>query len=1016
MLKNNNIVIIITLLICIFSFHKGLGQSVPKLNYSSPFSLTLNTKINAINPNNSGGAIGAFTYQLTNTIAGIRGKTGHDDGPLGTATFNGPKGVAVDKSGNIFVADSGNNSIRKITPDGAVSTFAGSITGASGFQDGQGSAALFNQPIGLAIDNNNNLFVADKGNNSIREIDQTGNVTTYAGNGAPGSTNGPALKIATFNQPVALAIDPSMNIYVADMGNNLIRRINSVNRIVVTLAGIAGVSGHNNNNTNGSSPATFNQPKGLTYEASTKNIYVVDYGNNLIRQITSQGVVTTLSGKLTAGSAEGSGKDGVAQFNFPTSLVSDLGGIVYVADFKNNKIRSILSTYFGNTSTYAGSGLAGYDDGIGTNAEFNEPYGITTDQYGNLIISDFGNNTIRRVSTNGYTLGGTLPIGLNFDPTTGIISGTPAKNQKLSNYTITGYNSYGKSSQQISISVVSSSNDFLSSLSTSVGSLSPSFSSTTYNYNIAIPNDVDGISFTPSLVDSNATLRINGNINKSGKITQPFLIDYGDNYFDLVVLAQDGNTQNTYHIDVNRAYSKIATLSNIALSSGTINPIFNSTNYIYTDSLDNNTSQLAITPTLTDPNAVIIINDNYVTSGTPAVLDISVGNNLIPITVYAQDNITTQTYNLSVYRAPSAIATLRSLAINSGNLIPKFDTSINNYVDSVTYATTSISLTPTLTDSTATLTINGVVVANAKSSSNIPLDVGNNFIGIIITAQDGKKINYYSLTINRDRGKQTITFQPYPTTTYGDPDLSPRATVTSGLPINYSSSDTTVATILNNKIHILSAGSAIITARVSADKNFYPINSINQLLLIKKADQKIQNTSIPAILNIGQNFDLSSISSTSNLPLSFSISDTTIAVIRNRKIIPLEIGEINLIVTQSGNKNFNDVTQTTGIAIQEINQNEIKVHQFVSPNGDGYNDFLLIEGIQEFTNNSVKLINRDGIIVFNTRGYDNEKVRFDGHSSNNSSYLPEGTYFYIIEYTNKAGESRRKTDFIVLKY
>ncbi|WP_018344351.1 NHL repeat-containing protein [Cytophaga aurantiaca] len=322
--------------------------------------------------------------QNVTTFAGS-GTAGSADGTGIAASFSGPRGLAMDGSGNIYVADFGNHLIRKITSAGVVSTFAG--TGSAGFVDGTGTAASFNSPRGLAVDAFGNVFVADWGNHTIRKITPAGVVTKYAGTGSYGSVNAKGTS-ASFNSPAAVAFDRDGNLYVADTGNDLIRKISPA-RVVTTLAG-SGSSGNSNGN---GTAATFNEPFGITVQSSG-NIIVADRSNHLIRKITPAGIVTTLAGSGTIGSADGVGT--AASFYNPYCITADSYGNLYVTDWANNLIRRITDA--GKVTTLAGGSSQNAADGKGANASFNFPTGIVVDSQGNLYVSDSNNNTIRKIS------------------------------------------------------------------------------------------------------------------------------------------------------------------------------------------------------------------------------------------------------------------------------------------------------------------------------------------------------------------------------------------------------------------------------------------------------------------------------------------------------------------------------------------------------------------------------------------------------------------------------------------
>lgn len=331
-----------------------------------------------------------FTYELTYTVSTYAGSgtKGYLDGNAAEAQFNFPQGIAFDNAGNLYVSDYFNHRIRKITPAGTVSTLAGS--GEIGFVDGTGASAKFRLPSGLATDNAGNIYVTEESNNSVRKITSAGVVTTVAGIGTEGSANGDALTEAQFKKPSGIAIDPSGNIYVGDSFNYLVRKI-SPGGVVSTLAG-TGSQGYNDGN---GTAAGFGEPKGLTI-GSDGNIYVADYMANCIRKITPAGNVSTFAGKgeIFAGGFEDGNATTEAKFSRPFDLTFDAEGNMYVADMVNHSIRKI--TPAGVVATIAGTGISGYVDGDGSVAQFIEPYYIALDALGNIYVTD-ANHRIRKI-------------------------------------------------------------------------------------------------------------------------------------------------------------------------------------------------------------------------------------------------------------------------------------------------------------------------------------------------------------------------------------------------------------------------------------------------------------------------------------------------------------------------------------------------------------------------------------------------------------------------------------------
>jgi sugar lactone lactonase YvrE len=352
------------------------------------------------------------------TLAGLAGVYGTNDWTGSDARFRLPEGVAADNSGNIYVSDR-NDTIRKITPLGAVTTLAG-LAGIHGTNDGTGSAARFFFPHDLTVDSAGNIYVADSGNNTIRKVTPAGVVTTLAGvGGTLGSgTNDGTGSAARFFNPSGVAVDSAGNLYVADSDNCTIRKV-TPGGAVSTLAGNPAVSGSRDGTNN---VAQFSSPWGVAVDGAG-NVYVGDSGNNTIRQVTPVGtnwVVTTLAGSAPAfGSTDGTGS--VARFNTPSGLAVDSAGNLYVADTANGTVRRLMlagtnwvvTTLAGNPNQSGGS-----SDGTGSGAQFQFPEGVAVDSAGNLYVADFASSTIRR----GFPANG-APVILTWEPGFGFASG-----------------------------------------------------------------------------------------------------------------------------------------------------------------------------------------------------------------------------------------------------------------------------------------------------------------------------------------------------------------------------------------------------------------------------------------------------------------------------------------------------------------------------------------------------------------------------------------------------------------
>ena len=336
---------------------------------------------------------------VVTTMAGSAGQSGSTDGTNSAARFNHPWGVAVDSASNLYVADYYNHTIRQVTSDGEVTTLAGSA-GVSGTNDATGSAAQFYYPAGVAVDSGGNLYVADSANYTIRKIACGGVVTTLAGSaGQSGSTEGMG-SAARFNYPSGVALDNAGNVYVADDDNSSIRLVTSAG-VVTTLPGCA---------------ARFANPRGVAVDGDG-NVYVAEYRSHSISRVTRLGTVTTLAGSAPQfGSLEGTGN--AARLHGPFGVALDCSNSVYLADYYNHTIRKVTSA--GVVTTLAGSaGQSGSADGTNSAARFSFPEGVAVDSTGNVFVADFGNHIIRQVTSGGVvtTLAGSAGKSGSVDAT-----------------------------------------------------------------------------------------------------------------------------------------------------------------------------------------------------------------------------------------------------------------------------------------------------------------------------------------------------------------------------------------------------------------------------------------------------------------------------------------------------------------------------------------------------------------------------------------------------------------------
>jgi hypothetical protein len=346
-------------------------------------------------------ALVALTPGLISTVAGS-GTSGYvgDGGAATGAQLGAPNRLAVAGSGNFYIADHNNNVVRKVTAaTGIITTIAG--TGNAGYtgDGGLAASAQLNLPAGVAADSAGNLYIADQGNNVIRKITAaTGVITTVAGNGTCGyAGDGGAATSGQLCSPAYVSVDSAGNFYIADTNNNVIRKVAVSTGLISTVAGngTAGDSGDGGL----ASSAELRAPVGLAFD-SAGNFYIAESGGNIIRKVTvATGVITTVAGNGTAGYSGDDGLAITAELNGPVGIAADAAGNLYIADASNEAVRVVMAGT-GMIATVAGSGIAGYqgDGGAATSAQLGNPTDIAVDGLGNLYIVDAGDNVVRMVS------------------------------------------------------------------------------------------------------------------------------------------------------------------------------------------------------------------------------------------------------------------------------------------------------------------------------------------------------------------------------------------------------------------------------------------------------------------------------------------------------------------------------------------------------------------------------------------------------------------------------------------
>lgn len=333
--------------------------------------------------------------QVITTIAGTGG-SGYagDNGPAVAAELANPFAIAIDAAGNMYIADRGNNRIRKISTSGIISTVAGTGTGGYNGDNIPATTAQLYDPTGVATDGAGNVYVADKANNRIRKIDNAGIISTVAGNGVGMfSGDGGIATNASLNTPRGIATDATGNLFIADQANQCVRKVNT-SGIITTVAGntINGYSGDGGPAT----AASFRNPYAVAVDAAG-NLYIADVDNARIRKVSAAGMTSTVAGNGTNGYNGDWVQATNATLYEPTGIAIDNYGTLYIADAWNHRIRAVSNT--GIISTVAGSGVAGFsgDGASAMSAQLNNPYGIAVSG-GYIYVADNTNNRIRSVT------------------------------------------------------------------------------------------------------------------------------------------------------------------------------------------------------------------------------------------------------------------------------------------------------------------------------------------------------------------------------------------------------------------------------------------------------------------------------------------------------------------------------------------------------------------------------------------------------------------------------------------
>jgi gliding motility-associated-like protein len=791
-----------------------------------------------------------------------------------TSAIADPWGIAVDQTGNLYVANA---------------TIAAKITGST-------ITALpgtYTTPYSTATDAAGNYYVADYARGLIK--------------------NGVLFGSSSNAGIICVAIDAVGNIYMGNLNNSSVTKIAAGSTITTTFA-----TGCSN-------------PYGIATDAAG-NVYVTKASaSGTLTRISPTGVKTVLASGL----------------NNPAGVELDATGNIYIASA--NKLQLIPSSVTSFPTTPINM--------IG-NATFTYLGDLAIDAANNLYVTIDGDGTsndiIQKLSPNGgYYISPTLPAGLNFNNSTGAISGTPTVSSAAKTYTITGYNGASVAGST-TISLKTATNDAtLSALTLSAGTLSPVFSSAVSEYSTTVTNS--SITITP-VADPSATITVNGVATTSGIPSAGVTLAFGDNTIPVVVTSGDGTVTKTYTLAIKR----VAGLNSLIASAGTFSPSFSSTKLNYVVPVSSTTTTITFTPTA---DATITVNGSAVTSGSPSQsINLSDGANPVTIIVTSGDSTKTytinvtkllpQTINFPAYSAsqPTGLAD-SSPATSSSGLPIVYTTSTSTKVtivngkvhlyatgsgsvtasqpgNSVYEAATAITRTFTITKGTAVITLaalDTVAYGDADYTPAVSTNTGTPTItyssdnaAVITTASSNTKLKVvglglatitalqagnsnYNLAANKTqtilvvKGQATapIVFPALTAVRYNEPDFSPGATSAIPVAITYVSSDTTVAKIINGKIHTIFPGTATITAsQAAADGNHLPAADVNQVLTVSP---------IPVLLG-SLTASAGQITKVNDIAYNILVSGLTIdkLILTPTAINPLATILVNGVAVQSG--------------------------------------------------------------------------------------------------------------------